>query len=431
MVSLRSAIFLAVLVPVFLVIPIDAQPDNSSRAPFVLEFPEDYEARYTLPIVNLPAKNIGTFRIRVIEPFAQDITYGKVIVTLNGEGVVRGCTKRSDTEGFFLTCRDSKQVISGFNFVNGKNILEVQATSKKDKEFYASYLIQFGAANTTNDVAAATTNKAENFSGRKFAVLIGVSEYKYPDAGLRDLDFADDDARAMADFLKSPAGGKFADTDIRLLLNQDASINAVKSALEQIAKLARPEDMVVIFIAGHGAPDPVSPQNLYFLLNDTKVVDMKGTAFPMNELRLYLDTKLAAKRVLTLIDTCHSAGINQGSKELVSGRDLVRVGDENNISNFYLAKQLFKESGRAVLTSSDVNEVSQESAKWNNHGVFTWALLEGLRGKADFNRDNIVTTGEIFQYTRATVRSETKFQQNPIALPGSAINLSLSFSIKR
>lgn len=403
-----------------------AYSQSPSRAPFVLELPQVSTARYTLPILKIPQQEITIFRIKVLDPFAPDIDYGRIIVTLNGEGINRGCSKSRDGEGKVVICRHASEVIRGFDFVSGKNILEVHATDRHEREYYASYLINIGDKTASIDSDAGATNKAETFHGRKFAVIIGISEYQYADAGLRNLDFADDDALAFANFLQTPAGGSFARSDIRLMLNGNATRLAVRSSLEQIAALAKPEDLVVVFIAGHGAPDPLAPKNLYFLLNDTKVVDMEHTAFAMGELKRYLDTQLAAQRVLVLIDTCHSAGINQQSKSLVSGRDLVREGDENNISNFFLAKQLFNEKGRAIITSSDVNEVSQESPKWGNHGVFTWALLEGLKGKADFNGDRLITTGELFQYTRSSVQQATAFQQNPISLSGASVNLTLA-----
>lgn len=200
--------------------------------------------------------------------------------------------------------------------------------------------------------------------------------------------------------------------------------------MNDIAKRAKPSDLIFVFIAGHGAPDPLASQNLYFLLYDTKVVDMPRTAFPMSDLKLFLDSQITAQRALVLIDTCHSAGVNQKTKSIVAGRDLVQEGDENNIANFYLTNQLFRQTGRAILTSSDVNEISQESDKWGNHGVFTWALLEGLKGKADLNGDNFITAGEVFQFTRANVQKATNFKQNPIALPGAAANLTVAFAGK-
>lgn len=422
----KIAAFLILLLPNLL----SAQTNISSRAPFVLEMPEISATRYTAPIVRLPLKDVPTLKFRVIEPFASDIDYGKIIITLNGNGINRGCVKGADGQGKFANCGKREDRLGGYELIPGKNILEIKAVNRKNQEFYASYVLILGDKTAVVEKPDWTNGAAERFTGRKFALIIGVSEYVFTDAGLKNLNYADDDAKSVADFLQTPAGGGFSSADISLLLNREASLLAVRSALSGIAKRAKPSDLVFIFIAGHGAPDPLAPQNLYFLLSDTKVVDMERTAFPMGELKQTLDTQISAQRAIVMIDTCHSAGINQKSKSLVSGRDLVQEGDENNISNFYLTSQLFKQTGRAILTSSDVNEVSQESSKWSNHGVFTWALLEGLKGGADMNADKFITAGELFQFTRASVQKATNFQQNPRALPGSNTNLTLAFTSK-
>lgn len=424
---LQNSLFLLV----FLTTTVSAQTSFSSRAPFVLEIPEVSATRYTAPIIRLPSKTVPTLKFRVLEPFAADIDYGKIIVTLNGSGINRGCDKKLDAQGKIVHCGRREDRPFGYELLPGRNVIEIRATDKKTgREYYASYLLILGDKNAVIEKAGGAGGKAEIFRGRKFAVIIGVSEYKYNDAGLKNLNFADDDAQAIAAFLKSPAGGSFAAGDVKLLVNGDASLVAVRAALAETAKRAKTDDLVFIFIAGHGAPDPIAPQNLYFLLSDTKVVDMPKTAFPMSELKQILDTQIYAQRVITLIDTCHSAGINQKTKSLVSGRDLVQEDDENNISNFYLTNQLFKQTGRAIITSSDVNEVSQESSKWGNHGVFTWALLDGLKGKADMNGDGLITAGEVFQYTQGAVQKATNFAQNPRALPGSSANLTLAFTSK-
>jgi uncharacterized caspase-like protein len=98
--------------------------------------------------------------------------------------------------------------------------------------------------------------------------------------------------------------------------------------------------------------------------------------------------------------------------------------------NLYASK-LFKETGRAILTSSGINEVSQEGPDWGGgHGVFTLALLDGLRGEADSNGDHFVTAGELFAYVRDRVRTETGFHQNPYALPGINQELTLAVANK-
>ena len=262
------------------------------------------------------------------------------------------------------------------------------------------------------------------FRGRKFAVIIGVSTYKYHDGGLNDLAYADADARAIRDFLVRREGGGFSSTDILYLENEQATINGVRQAMTSFLNRAGRDDLLFIFLASHGAPDPYDPSKLYFLVHDTKVADMANTALPMRELQEELDGKVRAERVVVLIDTCHSAGLS--GKQMVGTRAL-----ENNLVNLYATK-LYKEQGRAVLTSSDVSELSQESAQWGGgHGIFTYALLEAFRGAADTNRDNLITAGELFDYVRDRVRFETSFEQNPTALPGLNSELTLAAVSKR
>jgi uncharacterized caspase-like protein len=428
---MRSPIFLLALFAALIFLPDSAvsQTNVASRAPFVLEMPEISAAtRYTAPVIRLPLKEVPTLKFRVLEPFAAEIDYGKIIVTLNGEGVNRGCNKTRDAEGKVVLCGRRSDRLGGYELEQGKNIIEIRATDRKERECYASYVLILGDKKAVIEKPEWSNGAAERFTGKKYALLIGVSEYKFQDAGLKNLNYADDDAKAISDFLRSPQGGGFLPSDIKLLLNGEATLVSVRAALADIARRAKSNDLIFIFIAGHGAPDPIAPQNLYFLLSDTKVVDMPNTAFPMSELKQTLDTQIAAQRVIVMIDTCHSAGVNQKTKSLVTGRDLVQEGDENNISNFVLTNQLFRQTGRAILTSSDVDEVSQESAKWGNHGVFTWALMQGLKGAADLNGDKLITAGELFQHTRATVQKETNFRQNPRALPGSNVNLALAFA---
>jgi hypothetical protein len=263
---------------------------------------------------------------------------------------------------------------------------------------------------------------SSKFSGRKFAVVIGVSRYKFHDGGLNDLQYADADARAVREFLRQREGGGFAPDDILYLENEQATIEGVRSALKDFLRRAEPEDLILLYIAGHGAPDPFAPQKLYFLLHDTKVADMPGTALPMSELKEFLDSSVRARRVVVFIDACHSAGLS-GAK-LVTRRGLEQT--ENNVFNLY-AERLFSESGKAVLTSSDINEISQEGASWGGgHGIFTWSLLEGLRGEADSNNDHLVTAGELFEFVRDRVRLETTFTQNPRVLPGLNNDLALA-----
>ena len=260
---------------------------------------------------------------------------------------------------------------------------------------------------------------SSEFKGRKFALIVGVSEYRYNEGNLLDLAYADADARAVRDFLQRAEGGGFAPGDVVFLENEKATTESVRVALNSFLPKAGSDDLIFIFIAGHGGPDPYAPQNLYFMLHDTKLADMPGTALPMTELQEVLDHRVRAGRVVVFVDTCHSAGLS--GEKLIAAR-----GVENNLINLYAAR-LFTETGRAVLTSSDVNEVSQEGQRWGGgHGIFTWVLLEGLKGGADADEDRFVTAGELFGYVRNRVRVETGFRQNPRVLPGANADLALA-----
>jgi hypothetical protein len=145
------------------------------------------------------------------------------------------------------------------------------------------------------------------FTGRKFAVIIGVSRYR--DEGINNLQFADADAREVRDFLRRPEGGGFKPDDLIYLENEQATVESVNAALDRILSQAGPNDLILLFIAGHGGPDPYAPQNLYYILHDTRIADLPRTALPMTTLQEKLDMA-RARRALVFIDTCHSAGLS-------------------------------------------------------------------------------------------------------------------------
>jgi len=264
----------------------------------------------------------------------------------------------------------------------------------------------------TRKVVAATQP-----GGRKYALVIGISKYQNNLHGVPNLEYADADARSIYEFLQQASAGGFAREDMLILTNEQATIGRIRQALTSFVANASADDLLLIFFAGHGAPDPSAPQNLYVIAYDTNINDMSETALPMSDLRRYVERNIRSRRVVLLLDTCHSAALSTEAT-----RDL-----GNNLANLYLERLLYQEEGRAVITSSDVNEPARESQRWGNgHGVFTYYLLEGLKGRADLNQDHLVTVGELFRYVRQKVRLDTQFQQNPRMLIGDNENLAVA-----
>ena len=59
---------------------------------------------------------------------------------------------------------------------------------------------------------------------------------------------------------------------------------------------------------------------------------------------------------------------------------------------------------------------SMEGDEWG-HGVFTFAILEGLNGKADLMKDGIIKIKELDTYISEQVPIYTKGGQHPITYP--------------
>jgi uncharacterized caspase-like protein len=401
-----------------------AEQQTPSRAPFALELPDIGGSPITAVEAHISTTEIRTIKLTVRQPFADAISYGKIYTAINGEAANTVCGNiKASREGKVITCDLENK--SRFHFQRGKNVVEISATDRDNNSYYASYVLIAGKESSANIAQPTSKPVLTKFSGRKFAAIIGVSRYQFHDAGLNDLRYADADARSIRDYLLQPNGGGFKASDIIYLENSGATSDGVRDALMRFLPKASPNDLVFIYIASHGSPDPFEPQKLYFLMNDTKVANLPKTGLGMSELQELLDHIVRAQRVVVFIDACHSAGI--AGTRLVTGRQLDRL--ENNVFNLY-ASRLFRETGRAILTSSDVNEISEEGANWGGgHGIFTWALLEGLRGAADANSDHVVTAGELFNYVSSRVRKETNARQNPRALSGTNKDFPLAVAV--
>lgn len=244
----------------------------------------------------------------------------------------------------------------------------------------------------------------------RWAVVIGISDYKYdtrrdPAKGIPDLRYANRDAKAFAKFLMSPEGGAFASDHVLLLTDRKATIKEVRKAIGDFLAQSLEDDLVVIFYAGHGIPDPRNPKNLYLLCHDTEPGNYYGTALPMWELDTALTRTVRSKRVFVFADACHSAAIGGTRGKSTSTR-----------FNRYLEKLAVSKEGVTKITASRSDELSQEKAfSEGGHGVFTYYLLKGLRGEADENGDGFVTMKEGYDYLYDRVRSETRHSQNPWA----------------
>lgn len=408
----RGAFLAAVLA--VLVSPLHAPADARLKPGEVwLEIPELQTRVEPNSFVTLPIQTITYLQLH-ISKIAGDIGYGSVHTKINTEAANTVMTLTGTSDGLLGKLDLGKH--AGFTLVPGRNSLEVEYKDAYERIHYASFLLQIGGGPPAPKLQLA--GPAAGLKGERYAVIIGVSKYQNSGNGIANLRYADRDAQGFRDFIESPQGGNLAKDHVMALFNEDATVQNVRSALYTFLTRARPQDMVILYLAGHGAPDPNDSRNLYFLTYDTQLDDMGGTALPMWQLQDVFAHALKTKHVVAFNDSCHAFGVSGQRYGIVK---------QNNLVNQYVEKSV-SEGGGVIISSSDISELSAEDEKWGGgHGVFTYYLLKGLQGAADSNKDGTVTAAEIFNYVERSVHDATAGNQNPRAnIPELAQNLPLS-----
>lgn len=109
--------------------------------------------------------------------------------------------------------------------------------------------------------------------------------------------------------------------------------------------------------------------------------------------------RMEAERVVAFLDACYSGAA--GGRTFAA--KTTRAG---NLDDQFL-ERLTRSKGRAIITASRPSEVSIELEELQ-HGVFTYYLVEGLRGGADLNRDGIVTLQELYEYVEQRVTQKSR-----------------------
>jgi hypothetical protein len=238
----------------------------------------------------------------------------------------------------------------------------------------------------------------------RWAVIVGVGHYEHPQ--IPQLHYAARDAEAIHEVLTGPGGFK---KEHVLLLTDDTdrkpTLRNLKWALGTfLARSAQKDDTVVIFFAGHGAPEVdqrgVERDGLtkYLVPVDADPEDLYSTGLPMDELQTIFE-RIEAERVVAFLDTCYSGAA--GGRTFATRR--MRSG---TVDELFL-ERLARAKGRAIVTASRPSEVSIELSELR-HGLFTYVLLDALRGAADSDRDGLVSLQEVYAYVEREVTRRSR-----------------------
>ncbi len=222
----------------------------------------------------------------------------------------------------------------------------------------------------------------------KWALIVGIGQFQ--NGNIPQLKFANKDARDFRDFLVNEAN--FSPDHVRLLLDDKATQRRVLSELgtKFLARVAKPDDLVVIYFSTHGSSSQADIRGKNFIVAyDSDPEDLFSTGIEMDKILESVDSRVLSKRVLLVLDACHSGVVTKGAK------GLSRSGN-------FDAEKLAQGSGQLVITSSSPEQISFESKRYNN-GIFTHKLIEGLRING-----RKTTLGEAFPFIQSSVSAESQ-----------------------
>ena len=228
----------------------------------------------------------------------------------------------------------------------------------------------------------------------KIAIIIGIEKYE----NLINIDakFANNDANAFRVYAQRALGIK--SSNIKTLVNKKATRSqALKAFKLWLPKMAGEGKDIYIFFAGHGLASD-NGKDLYILPQDGEAALLEDTAISRVEL-ISLIQKVNPQSVTMFFDTCYSGQTRDEQMLVASLRPIRIIADEQDTPNNF-----------TIFTASNFDQTSGsiEEAK---HGMFSYYLMKGLEGKADNNKDNQITNGELIAYLKTNVGNEA-FTQN-------------------
>ena len=240
-----------------------------------------------------------------------------------------------------------------------------------------------------------------------FLLSVGISDYQEP---ALKLEYADRDAGEIVRAFEQQ-GGVFDRVEHKVLLNRDASKEAILEGLNWLNRTGTQQDFVALFLSGHGGFDRYGDYHFYTCAHGTQggegAQDTHASDVHWKSIVEALTD--SGRPAILMLDTCHTT--------ITGGRNSF-IGILRNI----------KQNQNLLILSASNGEKSWEMETLR-HGAFTYALIEGLMGaaeRADKARGKgIIDSDELADYIKNRVPELTENRQTPYHNAGTFPSLML------
>lgn len=235
-------------------------------------------------------------------------------------------------------------------------------------------------------------NVAQGDLPRLFCVAIGVGDYH--DEKLPPLRLSTKDARDFADAISKKRGLPFADVQVKLLTDKEATRADIFEAMEWLQQETTPNDICFFFYAGHGYRDE---KDRFYFMPYEGTTDKLYNCFSATDFRNMAEDINC--KLIVFTDACYSAALFEGNRSAATTHFIEQLRRTKN--------------GMMLYASSASDTKSKEDPSWGN-GAFTKALLAAFNGGARQQFDEGLSTQELERYLYKEVRRLTDFKQTPI-----------------
>ena len=209
---------------------------------------------------------------------------------------------------------------------------------------------------------------------------MGINHYE--NSGL-NLEFPLVDAVGIAAYFRKNGSQLFRELDIVELHDAAPTKANILAAFETLRNKAQPEDVVVLYFAGHG---DMRANDWYFLTyeltrpEDDQEVIRKGVSATILAESM---KNIRSQKMLLLLDACYAGSA---------------IAVFRGIEDRKALEQLARSSGIYVVAASTKDQQAVELPELG-HGVFTYVVLKGLEGEAmKSQQDHQVTAMSLLLY---------------------------------
>ncbi|HPX75053.1 MAG TPA: caspase family protein [Bacteroidales bacterium] len=302
--------------------------------------------------------------------------------------------------------------------------------SDGDNYIYISCLNSKGVESLKQEIKI-FYNKAIKEKPNLYLISLAVSEYEQSQYNLR-YTINDGDG-----FMKLFQNNKsFNNINIYSLHNQECTKDNVLALKDELMK-SKVDDYVYVHIAGHGLLD--DELDFYFATVDIDFDDPAKNGLKYDEIEGILDG-IPARNKLLLMDACHSGEVDKdddfatddkNSEDDTRGVTMFTNKNKNKPktglrNSFELMRLLFadlkKGTGTVVISAASGSGYALEIEKIEN-GIFTYCLINGIqKGKADTNKDKIISVSELRNYIFNGVKELSNGKQQPTSRQENLMN---------